>query len=141
MKTKNLTTLIACSLALVAGSAFANDKDVAGKMKKMDTDGDGRISQAEYTAGKQHKFDKLDTNNDGVVSADEKAAKSDKKSWWNRGDKKNKVEKSDMNNDGQLTATEQDASAVSSFSKLDTNGDGYLTAVELEAAHDVKRSK
>jgi uncharacterized low-complexity protein len=89
---------LAGGLAL-AGSAFAMDslaqgyalgmhnhggeeaKDAEGKcgegrcgMDKMDTDGDGRLSQAEYAAkhgGKSDGFAGIDTDGDGFVSAAE----------------------------------------------------------------------
>lgn len=135
MKSQSTLPLLACGLALLALPAFANDHhDSAAKLKLLDTDGDGRISRAEFLAGKQAKFDKLDTNHDGMVSADEKAtAKSEKKHWWSRNDKADKINKADANNDNQISASEESSSAEAMFTKLDTNGDGFLTAAELDA--------
>jgi Ca2+-binding EF-hand superfamily protein len=108
-------------------------------LKKLDTDGDGRVSRAEFQAGKQAKFDKMDNNNDGVVTTDKETAKAEKKHWWSRSDKSNdKVVKADTNADGQVTASEQSATADAWFTKADTNNDGYLSASELQAAHDMK---
>ena len=55
-------------------------------MEKMDTDKDGRISRAEFSAahdGKDDKFGAHDPNNDGFISAEEMKAHHDAK----RGDK------------------------------------------------------
>ncbi len=47
----------------------------AGKMVgRLDTDGDGKISAAEFSAHEMPGFDKIDTNKDGSLSAEERAA-------------------------------------------------------------------
>ncbi len=47
-----------------------------GKMmlRMADTDKDGNISQAEFTAAAMSRFDKTDANNDGQVTAEERQA-------------------------------------------------------------------
>jgi hypothetical protein len=63
--------LIGASFAatvLFAGTAFANDED---KFRKMDSDGDSRISSAEYSAHAQQTFTMMDTNGDGAVTMEE----------------------------------------------------------------------
>jgi Ca2+-binding EF-hand superfamily protein len=40
----------------------------ADKIKAMDTNGDGQLSQAEHEAGSDAMFTKMDTNNDGFLS-------------------------------------------------------------------------
>jgi len=138
MNTKSI--IIACGLALAALSAFANDDhDAATKFKRLDTDGDGRISRAEFAAAKQEKFNKLDANNDGVVSADEKAAASTgKKHWWSS-DKAADKSTMDTNQDHQLSATEEAAAADRTFNRLDTNSDGYLSESEFAAGYPMKK--
>jgi hypothetical protein len=136
MKSKILP-FIACGLALVGLPAFANDQhDSASKLKMLDTDGDGRISRAEYVAGKQDKIQRVDANRDGVVTADEASTgKAEKKHWWSRSDKStDHVNQADTNNDGQVTAAEASAAAETSFDKMDTDSDGFLSAAELDAA-------
>ncbi len=56
------------------GSCGAGHKAGAeGKcgMTAMDTDKDGKVSRAEFTAAHGDKFDKLDTSKDGFIDADE----------------------------------------------------------------------
>jgi hypothetical protein len=43
----------------------------AGRMQAVDTDGDGRISRAEFTGAPSPMFDALDANSDGVVTGSE----------------------------------------------------------------------
>jgi hypothetical protein len=43
-------------------------------MKRMDTDGDGRISKAEALAAAAARFDAVDTNKDGFITPDEMKA-------------------------------------------------------------------
>ena len=69
------TATIALPLAF-ASTAMAGDGKMSSteKVKKMDTDGDNRLSQAEFTAG-GHKtaddFAKFDINGDGYVTDEE----------------------------------------------------------------------
>lgn len=51
--------------------------------KAWDTDGNGSISQQEFTASHDAKFDKMDTNKDGTVSAEEHRAHmgKEKRPW------------------------------------------------------------
>jgi len=68
------------SLALLSADPAEAAKDAAAKtkkgdiLKKLDSNGDGKISRAEFEAsgkGKAKLFDKLDTNNDGFLTKDE----------------------------------------------------------------------
>ena len=63
-------------LALATTAVAGDDKNMSSteKVKKMDTDGDSRLSLAEFTAG-GHKtaddFAKFDINGDGYVTDEE----------------------------------------------------------------------
>ena len=61
-----LAALLAASLALAA-----QVRDVDGYLGRMDADGDGRVSLAEYQAWMGYGFDALDRNHDGVLSTSE----------------------------------------------------------------------
>lgn len=67
---RGFATAVAAAVALSA-SAFAGDMSSAEKFKKMDTNGDGKLSAAEHEAGARDMFMKMDTNKDGSVTAAE----------------------------------------------------------------------
>ncbi|MBO9717390.1 MAG: hypothetical protein J7507_11435 [Pseudoxanthomonas sp.] len=73
---KMFPILAATAIAFAAGTASAGNETMTGaeKVQKMDTDGDSRLSLAEFTAG-GHKtredFAKFDVDGDGFVTAQE----------------------------------------------------------------------
>jgi hypothetical protein len=95
---KQSAVLLAFALVALPAAFAGDDKDVAKKFQKMDADGDGRISSAEYVsvkAEKQHwwnrsnnsaessahtpeQFSALDSDKDGFLSATELSAKLDR---------------------------------------------------------------
>jgi hypothetical protein len=75
---------MAATLGLTAGAAMAEHHEGGyhkGKMmERVDTDGDGQISKAEFMAKHEEQFSKVDVNGDGMLSKDEmKAARSERK--------------------------------------------------------------
>lgn len=101
----------AWGLALIAGGAAAQVTDSGEYLKRMDTDGDGRVSLAEYLAWMSYAFDQRDRNGDGVLSADELPGGRGK----------------------PVTREEHIATLTARFKKQDANGDGWLSAKELLA--------
>ena len=73
---KTLRILFATTAFALAGAAMAGDGNLSStdKVRKMDTDGDNRLSLTEFTAG-GHKtaddFGKYDVNSDGFVTDEE----------------------------------------------------------------------
>ena len=73
---KKLPLLFASAAIAFAGIAFAGDDNLSStdKVRKMDIDGDGRLSLAEFTAS-GHKtaddFARYDVNGDGHVTDEE----------------------------------------------------------------------
>lgn len=94
-----------------------------GGMARMDTDGDGRLSRAEFDAGARTRFERMDTNRDGIVDTTEMAALP----GGGRG------MRADTNGDGKLTQAEYDAQSKERFDRMDVNGDGVLDTAELQA--------
>jgi Ca2+-binding EF-hand superfamily protein len=120
--------------------------------KKLDTDGDGKITQAEYATYADSMFTAADTNGDGVVTLDElKALKKkehdemhaalskDSKMPTNAGGEMSAkaayfFKKIDVNGDGKITREEHQAFTNKMFAAADTNNDGALSMDEVKAA-------
>lgn len=86
-----LSAAMAVALGLASGAAIAGHHE-GGKhegprgekmMERIDTDGDGVISKAEFMAKHEEKFTQMDTNGDGSLSKDEmEAAHAKMKDKW-----------------------------------------------------------
>lgn len=77
--------------------------------RAMDTNGDGRISEAEYVAYMSQGFYRMDRNHDGVLEQDELPGGRGK----------------------PITLKEWQDNLRREFHKLDRNHDGYLSPQEL----------
>jgi len=78
MKTHTLILgLVACIVMAGNGAVFSQEAESMfeergpGKLKKMDTDGDGQLSLDEYLAGAEKRFGKMDADEDGYLTAEE----------------------------------------------------------------------
>lgn len=80
-------------------------------LKLMDTNGDGKISEAEYVEYMSAGFRRMDTNGDGVLEADELPGGHGK----------------------PITLQHYQDNLRRQFHKLDRNHDGFLNAKELTA--------
>ncbi len=99
------------ALLLCAGIAGAQVTATGDYLKRMDTDGDGRVSLDEYLAWMSYAFERMDRNGDGVLSADELPGGRGK----------------------PVTREQHRRQLVERFRKQDADGDGYLSARELAA--------
>jgi Ca2+-binding EF-hand superfamily protein len=77
----------------------------------FDSDGDGRVSEAEYVARMSRGFQAMDRNGDGILEADELPG--------GRG--------------RPITLRQYQDNLRKQFHRLDRNHDGYLDARELTA--------
>jgi len=143
--TKKKITVLACSFALCGLPSAVAGNDADKHFKKMDADGDGRITRAEHAVGAKLMFTECDANRDGVVTAAEMdAAMALKGEKPGKGDKSSaeKIRVIDQNGDGKLTTAEHDAGTEKMFSKMDTNGDGALSKQECDAGmKEMKKDK
>lgn len=129
--------------------------EIREKLKAADTDQDGKLSQAEYSAGFPNapveRFAKLDRNSDGFVDRsdreDVEAAAGEKKKKGEAAKKNGKVStetatyvtdlvaKHDADKDGKLTKAELDAAKPGfpekSFAAMDQDKDGALSAADV----------
>jgi Ca2+-binding EF-hand superfamily protein len=104
----------ACALVLAAllpATATAQVLASGDYLARMDTDGDGRVSLAEYQDWLSYAFDAMDRNRDGVLTADELPG----------------------GKGAPVTRAEHRARLADAFRRQDRNGDGFLDARELAA--------
>jgi len=150
-----LTVAILGASSLSASSAFAQDQgggmgqgggwggghggQGGGMFARYDTDHDGKISLAEYEAGRMMQFKRMDTNGDGALSFAEIDAAT--AAAAQRGGpmadmmkaRNDALKAADSNGDQSISADEFKAYVDAEFKKLDANGDGSLTPDELQA--------
>lgn len=134
-------SVISAGLAMSSGAAFAgtNEQSPKGKMAKIDTNGDGKISRNEaapYPRLAKH-FDQMDANKDGVLSQDELTAMRKKAAAA-------RFKMLDADVDGRISRAEADAKAPrlsKHFDHIDANKDGFLSKDELAAVHKRAQAK
>ena len=80
-------------------------------MARADADGDGRISQAEFVAGRVSRLTAVDANGDGTVTPEEMAAAREAR----------QAERADNH-----------------FARLDADGNGAVTRAEYDAAREAR---
>ncbi len=141
------------TLILVPAFAFAADNPAdakaprgPGHFKKADTNGDGKLSRAEFEKAMPRlsdKFAAIDTDKDGQVTRAELQA-------WKKSHKGEKQARAaerfrhaDTDGDGAISRAEADKNAprlAKKFDLIDSNKDGKLTQDELRAYRESKRS-
>lgn len=98
-------------LALSPVAVLAQVTATGDYLARMDTDGDGRVSLAEYQAWMSYAFEGMDRNRDGVLSVDELPGRRGK----------------------PITREAHLAQLADRFKRQDADGNGFLTAKELAA--------
>ena len=162
-----ISTIILLPLALLLGACDREETDNAepnevavegaddkahgrghGRLKKLDTDGDGMISLAEARDSRiADKFAELDLDRDGKLSKDELRAMKgkhrgeghDKGHGWKGKDPAERaahfMAKFDADKDGALSSAEvaEHPRLAGKFAELDADRDGKLVTAELAA--------
>jgi Ca2+-binding EF-hand superfamily protein len=147
-------TLVAAGLlALAGGIASAQDTNPPARpapggdhvFKTMDTDGDGKVSAAEHTAGATRMFAAMDGNADGKVTAEEMTASHQRITGRapaaGEMSAAEKIKVIDADGDGMLTAGEHATGSKTMFERMDTDKDGFVTRAEMAAGHAMKMRK
>lgn len=112
-------------------------------IRRLDTDGDGRLSRAEHAAAARKLFEGMDADRDGRLTAAEMDAAYAKvkgrrpsRSMKARNLKgAERIRLMDRDGDGVVTAAEHSADATASFDKMDQDKDGLVTQAELANNH------
>lgn len=103
--------LLLCAGLLLAAGAAAQVERTGDYLARMDTDGDSRVSPAEYVAWMGYAFEQMDRDGDGVLATAELPGGKGK----------------------PITLVEHRRRLAERFARQDANGDGYLDARELAA--------
>ncbi|NGX17416.1 hypothetical protein [Wenzhouxiangella sp. XN24] len=155
---RTFTLLAAAALSLPLLAAPPDDAPGAqrqgpGMMHAVDTDGDGRISRAEFDAAGARAFARLDEDGDGFVTMDEfeagphmgrQHAGPGAKERRTRMQERMKLHRAqrfvaaDANEDSILSRAEFDAARATRFDELDRDDDGSIDADEM-ARHRAER--
>lgn len=105
-------------------------------LARFDSDGDGRISQAEIDAAAARHAADVDANADGVISAAElETYREARRAEARARRQQHMLERFDANADGQLSAEEFAAAHAQRLQRMDGNGDGVIEADELGRRH------
>ncbi|HWK53332.1 MAG TPA: hypothetical protein VNR18_03110 [Hyphomicrobiales bacterium] len=143
----------------------AMPRDDMRDLTRLDTDADGRVSEAEFLDARLARvdamFERRDRDNDGLITVEDRGPRRDARRQDNSevlecvrqsvpafdpaADAAPGMELSnaDSDADGYLSLSEMSSAletrARASFARLDGNGDGYLDTAEM-AAHDTQLS-
>lgn len=120
------------ALLMIAAPAAAQDSRLAAAFDGADTNGDGLISRAEFSASRLARFDKMDRNGDGAIS------RADLPRMKRAADKLGPlidamVRQSDANHDGKVTREEMASGPMPIFDRADANQNGSVDKDELAA--------
>lgn len=105
------------------------DLDVNAALRRLDKDGDGKLSNAEVPEGIRRAFARLDSDGDGMLDKRELArlprAGQPNAAFFGR---------LDRDGDGRLSKEEVPEALRERFDRLDANSDGVVSAQEWEMA-------
>ncbi|MBA3909884.1 MAG: hypothetical protein C0524_08330 [Rhodobacter sp.] len=153
-KEKMMSAPLKSTVAILAllGTIFASaaqaergpgGPDSRGKMllemfDSIDTDGDGKLTEAELAAHREALFTASDTNGDGMLDAKELAARQLARFNETLSDRTARmIENRDNNGDGSLSLAEVDEGpGQRHFARIDSDNDGAISKAEAEAAMD-----
>jgi Ca2+-binding EF-hand superfamily protein len=140
-------TLTAVAPSFAAGDPVKQQKHFSRMIKRVDTNGDKRISRTEMSAALAKGFALLDTNRDGGVSQAELAnrkavfrahvqqvkASGQRVSGVMAMPKRvvKRFAKVDRNGDGVISKAEAGKMADRLFTRRDRNKDGYISAADF----------
>ncbi len=139
--TQNKGSIDAADIASSPAAVARIDQRAESIVKRLDTAGNGYVTNDEFLASAQKRFARLDSNGDGKLTPNELSSPRE-----NRGGNRGKAggantafgqkrfDKLDANHDGVVSQDEFLAEAAAKFAQFDTSGNGKVTAAEIEDA-------
>lgn len=150
---------MAAVIALTAQAALAQGwGGPLGMLGRYDANGDGKVSFAEYDAGRNDRFMDIDVNSDqAITQAEIDSYTAERRAQWqsqNGGNSSNgggggqhqggnggnwqkrgadDFVQADANHDGRITLDEYKAQSAAHFKQMDANHDGFIDANEAKA--------
>jgi hypothetical protein len=125
--------------ALIGSRSFADDQPTrpdggaGGRghwlFQEMDTNHDGKISQAEIEAFEAARAAEIDANQDGVITADEIQAFREKERAKRQAAM---LARMDTNGDGKISLEEYEAAQTWRLARMDRNGDGTIDERDMQ---------
>lgn len=102
------------------------------QLEKADTNNDGAISKAEFTAYRASQFKRIDRNGDGFITDSDIPARLQRRLPPEMSSDKMQAT-FDVNKDGKVSEQEYTSGPSLMFDRADTNGDSVVTKQELQA--------
>jgi hypothetical protein len=142
--------LLAAVATAMAAPAFAAPHEGNAFVHDYDADHDGKVTRAEFDAGRAARYKATDTNGDGWVSESEyveeyrarlekELAASDRTPEKKEEERQRQIRQTyirfgvlDKDKDGKMTKAEYDVSGARAFSEQDADGDGTITAADVK---------
>lgn len=125
------TTLLVTVLSLVAGPARAPSPDwvrhVLANFDRIDANGDGLISRAEFRDVQAARWRQIDRNGDGNLGTDDFPSGSVRRARARLAE----IAYLDENDDGRISEGEFLNAPALVFAQADRNADGVLTPSEI----------
>lgn len=140
--------VIAAAAVMTVGTAVAEPHEGAGFIRDYDANGDGKVTRAEFDAGRAARFTTTDANKDGTVSEEEyvgeynarleaRLAKSDLSADLKTEERQRQIRQAhvrfkvlDKSKDAKLQEAEYDVSGARAFAEQDADKDNVISAAD-----------
>jgi Ca2+-binding EF-hand superfamily protein len=142
LDSQNKGSIDAADLASSKTAIMRIDHRSNALVRRLDTAGNGYVTQDEFVAAAQKRFARLDKNGDGKLTPDELRARGQRGADTSAGAAagkwaqavQNRFAAADTNHDGVVTLDEYVAAAKAHYAKLDLQHNGKVTASEIAAS-------
>ena len=122
-----------CAAAAMRTAGAMRRPDPAQMLQKADTNGDGIVTRAEFTAARDRLFTRLDRNGDGYLTKDDAPPRLAARRKGQGSGLAQAMAMLDKDGDGRVSRAEFVDGPGLIFQRADTNHDGVVDAAELAA--------